>query len=136
MQTTKDLQSCNLNASCGIVPPFPLGERNALLIRSVKSAFALLLTRVTELWQAERMKKEKMKHYQITEELFFMLARYHLLGQEDEREEIETLLQSKVDAMINRSLYSQYKTADNPAEQEKVRQEYLDRKGYFPSFRW
>ena len=48
-----------------------------------------------------------------------MLARYHLLGQEDEREEIETLLQSKVDTMINRSLYSQYKTADNPAEQEK-----------------
>lgn len=77
-----------------------------------------------------------MKHYQITEELFFMLARYHLLGQEDEREEIETLLQSKVDAMINRSLYSQYKTADNPAEREKARQEYLDRKGYFPSFRW
>lgn len=65
-----------------------------------------------------------------------MLARYHLLGQEDEREEIETLLQSKVDTMINRSLYSQYKTADNPAEQEKARQEYLDRKGYFPSFRW
>ncbi|MEG3058418.1 complexin-2 [Anaerorhabdus sp.] len=77
-----------------------------------------------------------MKHYQITEELFFMLARYHLLGQEDEREEIEMLLQSKVDAMINRSLYSQYKTADSPAEQEKARQEYLDRKGYFPSFRW
>lgn len=57
LQTTKDLQSCNLNASCGIVPPFyPVG-RNALLIRSVKSAFALLLTRVTELWQAERMGK-------------------------------------------------------------------------------
>lgn len=65
-----------------------------------------------------------------------MLARYHLLGQEDEREEIETLLQSKVDAMINRNLYSQYKTSDSPAEQEKARQEYLDRKGYFPSFRW
>lgn len=77
-----------------------------------------------------------MKHYQITEELFFMLARYHLLGQEDEREEIETLLQNKVDAMINRNLYSQYKTADSPAAQEKARQEYLDRKGYFPSFRW
>ena len=28
--------------------PFPLGERNALLIRSVKSAFALLLTKVTK----------------------------------------------------------------------------------------
>lgn len=42
-----------------------------------------------------------MKHYQITEELFFMLARYQLLGQEEEREEIETLLQRKVDAMIN-----------------------------------
>lgn len=77
-----------------------------------------------------------MKHYQITEELFFMVAGYHLLRQEDEREEIETLLQSKIDAMINRNLYSQYKNADSPAEQEKARQEYLDRKGYFPSFRW
>jgi len=28
--------------------PFPLGERNALLMRSVKSAFALLLTKVTK----------------------------------------------------------------------------------------
>jgi hypothetical protein len=27
---------------------FPLGERNALLIRSVKSAFALLLKKVTK----------------------------------------------------------------------------------------
>ena len=27
---------------------YPLGERNALLMRSVKSAFALLLTKVTK----------------------------------------------------------------------------------------
>ena len=27
---------------------YPLGERNALLMRSVKSAFALLLTKVTQ----------------------------------------------------------------------------------------
>lgn len=77
-----------------------------------------------------------MKHYQITEKLFFMLARFHLLGQEEEREEIETELQKEVDAMINRSLYTQYKMSDVPQEQEKARQEYLDRKGYFPSFRW
>lgn len=63
-----------------------------------------------------------------------MLARFHLLGQEEEREEIETELQKKVDAMINRSLYTQYKMSDVPQEQEKARQEYLDRKGYIPAF--
>lgn len=77
-----------------------------------------------------------MKHVQITEELFFMLARYHLLGEDDDSEEIEAELQKKLDAMTNRQLYSQYKTGTTPEEQEKARQEYLDRRGYFPSFRW
>ena len=35
---------------------YPLGERNALLMRSVKSAFALLLTKVTKP-AAERRKE-------------------------------------------------------------------------------
>lgn len=77
-----------------------------------------------------------MKHVQITEELFFMLARYHLLGEDDSTEEIEAELQKKLDAMISRNLYTQYKTAPTSEEQEKARQEYLDRRGYFPSFRW
>lgn len=77
-----------------------------------------------------------MKHVQIAEELFFMLARYHLLGEDDDSEEIKVELQKKLDAMTNRQLYSSYKTAATPEKQEKARQEYLDRRGYFPSFRW
>ena len=43
---------------------YPLGERNALLMRSVKSAFALLLTKVTKT-AAERRKRVSIKipHY-------------------------------------------------------------------------
>lgn len=77
-----------------------------------------------------------MKHVQITEELFFMLARYHLLGEDDDGEEIAVELQRKLDSMTNRQLYTQYKTAKTPEEQERARQEYLDRRGYFASFRW
>ena len=39
---------------------YPLGERNALLMRSVKSAFALLLTKVTKP-AAERRKRVSIK---------------------------------------------------------------------------
>ena len=38
---------------------YPLGERNALLMRSVKSAFALLLTKVTK--PAAERRKESLK---------------------------------------------------------------------------
>ena len=40
---------------------YPLGERNALLMRSVKSAFALLLTKVTKP-AAERRKRASIKY--------------------------------------------------------------------------
>ena len=40
---------------------YPLGERNALLMRSVKSAFALLLTKVTKP-AAERRKQASKKY--------------------------------------------------------------------------
>lgn len=73
---------------------------------------------------------------QISEELFYMLLRFHLLDDDLWQEEIEAGLQQKLDAMINRNLYTRYKTAPTEAEQEQARQEYLDRKGYFPDFRW
>jgi len=77
-----------------------------------------------------------MKRVQITEELFFMLARYHLLGDGEYSEEIEVALEKKLDAIINRRLYSKYKTAEAPQDRERARQEYLERKGVHPSFRW
>ena len=45
-------------------------------------------------------------------------------------------LQQKFDSIINRNLYTKYKTAPTEEEKEKARQEYLDRKGIHSSFRW
>ena len=51
-------------------------------------------------------------------------------------EEIQQGLERKLDAMVNRQLYSQYKTAQTEEQREKARQEYLDRRGVPQSFRW
>lgn len=77
-----------------------------------------------------------MKNVQISEELFYMLLRFHLLEDDYWQEEIEAELQNKLDAIVNRNLYTKYKTAPTAEEQEQARQEYLDRKGYLPDFRW
>ena len=42
----------------------------------------------------------------------------------------------KLDAMLNRQLYSQYKTATTEEQREQARQEYLDRRGVPQSYRW
>lgn len=65
-----------------------------------------------------------------------MLLRFHLLEDDLWQEEIKTELQKKLDAMVNHNLYTKYKTAPTAAKQEQARQEYLDRKRYFPDFRW
>lgn len=77
-----------------------------------------------------------MKNVQISEELFYMLLRFHLLEDDFWQDEIETALQKKLDAIVNRNLYTKYKTAPTAVEREQARQEYWDRKGYFPDFRW
>ena len=43
---------------------------------------------------------------------------------------------AKLDAMLNRQLYSQYKTALTGEQREQARQEYLDRRGVPESYRW
>lgn len=47
-----------------------------------------------------------------------MLIRFHLLEDNLWQEEIETELQKKLDAMVNRNLYTKYKTAPTAEEQE------------------
>ena len=71
-----------------------------------------------------------MKSVQIPYDLFIDLAMYHLRGDDDFEEEIRQGLEQKLDAMLNRQLYSRYKTA--PTEEE----EYLDRRGVPQSYRW
>jgi len=46
------------------------------------------------------------------------------------------MMEKKLDAMLNRQLYSRYKTAPTEAEREQARQEYLDRRGVPQSYRW
>ena len=74
-----------------------------------------------------------MKTVQIPYELFVDLVLYHLNGEDNFDEEIRQGLEQKLDAMLNRQLYSQYKTA--PSE-EQARQGYLDRRGVPQSYRW
>ena len=70
-----------------------------------------------------------MKNVQIPYELFVYLVLYHLNGEDDFDEEIRQGLEQKLDAMLNRQLYSQYKTAPTEEQREQSRQEYLDRRG-------
>lgn len=50
-------------------------------------------------------------------------------GEDDFDEDIRRGLEQKLDAMLNRQLYSQYKTAPTGEQREQARQEYLDRRG-------
>ena len=77
-----------------------------------------------------------MKYVQITQDLFLALVKYHLLEAAEEEEKIKKELAEKLDAMAKRQIYSQYKTAPTEEEREKARQEYLDKVGISPSFRW
>ena len=62
--------------------------------------------------------------------------RYFLIGQEETEPEITKALEKKMDALVMRELYTQYKTAPTEEEKEKERREYLDKRGVPDSFRW
>ena len=69
-----------------------------------------------------------MKQIQIPEELFMQLIKL--------QPKIKEGLESKLDSISMRLLYSKYKTAITEEEKQKARQEYLDRRGVPDSFRW
>ena len=77
-----------------------------------------------------------MKNVMIPEELFGKIIKYHLLDQEQEADDIRKCLEKMLDSMVNREVFSIFKTAPTEEEREKFRQEYLDRKGMQESFRW
>ena len=60
-----------------------------------------------------------MKTVQIPYDLFLDLAMYHLRGEDDYEEEIRQGLEQKLDSMLNRQLYSRYKTAPTEAERKQ-----------------
>lgn len=65
-----------------------------------------------------------MKSVQIPYDMFVDLVLYHLNGEDDFDEEIRQGLEQKLDAILNRQLYSQYKTAPTEEEREQAKQEY------------
>ena len=71
----------------------------------------------------------KNRNVQIPYELFFQLLQYFLMENYESEEIIRQGLERKLDTMVNRELYSKYKTAPTEEEREKYRQEYLDRRG-------
>lgn len=77
-----------------------------------------------------------MKQVQIPEKLFFQLVKFHLCDDDLWQEEIEQGLQSKIEAMINRNLFSAYKNASTSEEREKTRIAYLDSIGMHKDWRW
>ena len=77
-----------------------------------------------------------MKNVQISEELFFMIIKYHLLGIDDFVPEIKKGLEEKLEALVRRELYTKYKTAKTEEEREQARKEYLDKVGIQKNFRW
>lgn len=78
----------------------------------------------------------KNKNVQIPYELFFQLLQYHLMDMDEGEEKIKEGLEKKLNSLVERELYSRYKTAPTEEEKEKYRQEYLDRRGIPKDFRW
>ena len=76
------------------------------------------------------------RNVQIPYELFLQLLQYFLMDNYDGEEKIRLGLEKKLDARVNREMYSKSKTTPTEEEREKFRQEYLDRKGVQESFRW
>lgn len=82
------------------------------------------------------------KAIQIPEELFYDICRYFLLDQEPEDEEeltqaITEGLNTKLEAIARRELYSQYKdTSLTPEQRQEARKAYLDRVCMRDSYRW
>lgn len=79
---------------------------------------------------------DRLKNVQISYDLFIMLAKYHLGGDDIWCKNIKAELNRKIEAIIARNTYTKYKTAPTKEEQEKARIEYLDLKGYHKDWRW
>lgn len=77
-----------------------------------------------------------MSQIKISNELFLLLVRYHLLEDDEPEEAIREALSKKVDALVMRDLYTKSKTAPTEEERERARQAYLDKRGVPQDFRW
>lgn len=77
-----------------------------------------------------------MKNVLIPYELFLELTLHHLNGIDGFENDIRRGLTKKVNALLDRKLYTKYKTAPTEAQREQARQEYLNRRSIPESCRW
>lgn len=77
-----------------------------------------------------------MKHIQISEELFCDLVLYHIYEMNEPEERIRKGLNEKMDSILRRAYFTQFKTDPDEKAREEARQKYLDHTGISPSFRW
>ena len=81
-----------------------------------------------------------MQNIQIPIELFVDLVNYFFSDNEKdypigyEADIIRKQLSDKMQSMINRELFTRYKTAKTPSEREKARREYLEQRGISQAF--
>lgn len=75
------------------------------------------------------------KNIQIPQELFIWLLRHFLLDDDLYDDDIKSALESKLDSIVRHNQFTAYKSATDPVEREKARQEYLDMVGISKSFR-
>lgn len=77
-----------------------------------------------------------MKQIQIPESLFYDLILYHICELDDPEERIRKALTDKMDCILRREYFTQYKTAPDETKREEARKAYLDRAGILSDFRW
>lgn len=82
------------------------------------------------------MERKEMKNVQISEDLFFLLVKYHLADLDEVLPEIKKALENKLEMLVRRELYTKYKTAATEGEKEEARKAYLDKIGMHQNFRW
>lgn len=77
------------------------------------------------------------KNIQIPSELFFDLCEYFLDQNGDDQlaADISAALSEKLNKIVNHDLFSQYKRTPTGAERERLRQDYLNRRGISDNFR-
>ena len=82
----------------------------------------------------------QQKNIQISEDLFkdiWILLTFPELPDWDYlHDSVLERINDKIEKIIDRNLYTTYKTAPTAEQREKARQAYLDRKGIPKDFRW
>ena len=77
-----------------------------------------------------------MKNIQISYDLFMKLLKYHCFEIYECEDDIKRELENKLNSVLKRKYYTNYKTASSEEEREKARQKYLDEIGMHKDFRW